>query len=139
MNRIAKARNIVVSLLALGAIFLVGAWFMVTQPIPRPIVKPLSVPDPTRLRTHVVTLAQTLVPRNCAHPENLDRAAAYIRHEFELAGATVSEQPYTIPADFPNRFDPGKDAELRAMAETCVHTFRNVTASFGPDTRERIV
>jgi Zn-dependent M28 family amino/carboxypeptidase len=130
----------VVSLLAIGAIFLcAAAWFAVTQPIfSKPIVQG-PAPAPTRLETHVRTLSQTFFPRNCAHPENLDRAAAYIHHEFELAGAAVSEQAYTIPPDFPTRFDPGKEADLRAMAEKGIHTFRNVIASFGPDTRERIV
>src|SRR5438093_9112017 len=128
MNRRAKVRVIAVSLLAIGAIFLVAAWFMVTQPIWFSTVVEGPVPEPTRLQTHVRTLSETFFPRNCAHPENLDRAAAYIHQEFELGGAAVSEQPYTITPDFPERFDPGKEADLRAMAEKCIHTFRNVIA-----------
>jgi len=132
----------VVSLLAIGAISLcAAAWFVVTQPIffSKPGQDRASAPEPTRLQTHVLKLSQTFFPRNCAHPENLDRAAAYIHREFELAGAVVSEQPYTIPPDFPMRFDPRKEADLLAMAEKGLHTFRNVIASFGPDTKERIV
>jgi len=138
--RALEGQVMVVSLLAVGAIFLgAAAWLVVTQPIfSKPIVEG-PAPAPTRLETHVRILSQTFFPRNCAHPDNLDRVAAYIHHEFELAGAAVSEQPYTIPMDFPARFDPGEEADLRAMAEKCIHTFRNVIASFGPDTRERIV
>src|SRR2546422_9556859 len=108
---------VVVSLLAIGAIFLCAAgWFVVTQPIfSKPIVEG-PAPAPTRLETHVRTLSQRFFPRNCAHPDNLDRAAAYIHHEFELAGAAGSEQPYTIPPDFPARFDPGQEAGFRARA-----------------------
>jgi Zn-dependent M28 family amino/carboxypeptidase len=70
-----------------------------------------------RLRAHVRMLADDLVPRDFAHPANLDRAAAYIREEFTRAGGDAWEQPY----------EAGRS------------TYRNVAAAFGPDTRERIV
>jgi len=56
-------------------------------------------------------------PRDFRHPENLDRAADWIRAEFERAGAVVGFQSW----------------------ETDGATYRNVTAHFGPETPERIV
>ncbi|MGH8510716.1 MAG: M28 family peptidase, partial [Gammaproteobacteria bacterium] len=74
---------------------LVVAWALVTQPLlPRaPKAATVNI-DPTRLEVHVRMLSDTLVPRDESHPHMLDRAAAYIRREFEQAGGTVSEQPY---------------------------------------------
>jgi len=98
--------------------FLILAWYLTTQPAlsGRALTQSIS-PDPARLEAHVRMLSQTLVPRDWTHPENLDRTAAYIRHEFEQAGGQVSDQPF----DMENR------------------TYRNVIAAFGPETRERIV
>jgi Zn-dependent M28 family amino/carboxypeptidase len=62
-------------------------------------------------------LSESFLPRDWKHPENLDRAAAYIRAEFAQAGGTVSEQPYEMD---------GK-------------SYGNVIAAFGPDTAERII
>lgn len=73
--------------------------------------------SPARLEAHVRKLSGDFVPRDFAHPANLDRAAAYIRGELERAGGDTHEQPY----------DAGGS------------TYRNVAASFGPQTDERIV
>ena len=73
--------------------------------------------SPERLREHVRVLSEDFVPRDFAHPANLDRAAAYIREQFEAAGGDAWEQPY----------DAGRT------------TYRNVAAGFGPETGERIV
>lgn len=73
--------------------------------------------DPARLEAHVRALAEDFVPRDENHPENLDRAAAYIGREFERAGGAVEDQIF----------------EIRGVP------YRNVIAQFGPDTRERIV
>jgi Zn-dependent M28 family amino/carboxypeptidase len=62
-------------------------------------------------------LAQRFVPRDYTHPENLDRAAAYIRAEFTRAGGATSEQPYSARG----------------------RMYRNVVAFFGPESGERIV
>jgi Zn-dependent M28 family amino/carboxypeptidase len=74
---------------------------------------------PARLESHVRVLCDRFFPRDARHPENLDRAATYIRGEFERAGERlrVSEQSFEVE---------GK-------------TYHNVLAQFGPDTRERIV
>lgn len=73
--------------------------------------------DPQRLKGHVSMLAETLTPRDYNHPKNLDRVAAYIRQEFEQAGGKVSQQPFQVQGV----------------------TYRNVSAFFGPATKERIV
>ena len=97
---------------------LIALWFQVTQPMFSSSTASHTVTvDSARLKTHVRMLSETLCPRNEAHPENLDRVAAYIRYEFEQAKGNVSEQAYQVA---------GK-------------TYRNVIATFGPETKERIV
>lgn len=100
------------------AALLVALWAWITQPLP-PVSNEVNAVDvdPRRLESHVRELAETFVPRDEAHPENLDRAAAYIRGEFAKAGGRTVEQPY----------DLGRK------------TYRNVIAFFGPETDERIV
>jgi hypothetical protein len=73
--------------------------------------------DPARLEAHVRMLAETFVPRDESHPENLDRVAGYIRAELQAAGGRVEDQPFQVRGT----------------------VYRNVIASFGPETRERIV
>jgi Zn-dependent M28 family amino/carboxypeptidase len=73
--------------------------------------------EPGRLEVHVRRLSETFFPRDAGHPENLDRVAAYIRQEFKQAKGRVAEQPYEVNGT----------------------TYRNVTALFGPETKERIV
>jgi hypothetical protein len=70
-----------------------------------------------RLRAHVRALSEEFVPRDHSNPQNLNRAAAYIRDELRRAGGRVSVQ----------------DFEVRGA------TYRNVVASFGPERGERIV
>ncbi|HEX2556892.1 MAG TPA: hypothetical protein VHK86_01090, partial [Nitrososphaera sp.] len=65
---------------------------------------------------HVQTLSQVFIPRDARHSENLDRVANYIRQGFESAKAEVSEQPYEVNGT----------------------TYKNVIATFGPDSKERI-
>ncbi len=71
--------------------------------------------SPERLEAHVRTLART--PRSVAHPAGLDAAASYAAAQLCAAGAEVHLQRYTAHG----------------------HEFRNVVASLGPDTRERVV
>lgn len=77
---------------------------------------PRAVP-PGRLEAHVRALAEEFTPRDHAHPENLERAAAYIAGEFAGTGAQVVRQA----------FRAGQ------------HRYLNVVASFGPETPERVV
>lgn len=72
---------------------------------------------PQRLRQHVLTLSEELVPRDAEHPANLDRVASFIRDHFETYADEVKDQPY-------------KAGQI---------SVRNVRAFFGPDTDERIV
>jgi Zn-dependent M28 family amino/carboxypeptidase len=91
----------------------------VTQPLPsiaRAQRTTLAV-SPARLEAHVRALSQEFVPRDYTHPENLDRAAGYIRTQLTRAGGATSDQPYNARG----------------------RTYRNVIAAFGPDTRARIV
>jgi len=98
--------------LALGGVFL-------TQPVLFSRKARLAIPraDLELLRSHVVKLATAFLPRSAGHPESLDAAAAYIRKELERSGGRLSEQPLTFERK----------------------TYRNVIASFGPESGERIV
>jgi Zn-dependent M28 family amino/carboxypeptidase len=62
-------------------------------------------------------LSEKFAPRNYKHPENLDRAAAYIRREFENTDGRISEQAYRVDS----------------------LAYRNVILELGPQTQERIV
>ncbi len=73
--------------------------------------------DPAVLRSHVEALVGGFAPRDFDHPENLERAAAFLADALRRTGATVSEQTYRA-AD---------------------RAYRNVLAEVGPDTPERIV
>ncbi len=99
-------------------LLLICLWFWVTQPLwsrPQPVAK-VSV-EPARLEAHVRALSTDFSPRDEHHPENLDRAAAYIRAEFEAARALVRDQTYDLHG----------------------RTYRNVIAQFGPETTSRII
>ena len=73
--------------------------------------------SPARLQAHVRAFCEEFLPRDFTHPENLDRAAAYIREQFAKATERVGDEPFEVNAS----------------------TYRNVIASFGPDSQERIV
>ncbi len=62
-------------------------------------------------------LAEKFHPRDADHANNLDAAAAWIRGELALAGATVTEQVW----------------------ETDGETYRNVVGRFGPGSGELVV
>lgn len=105
---------------ALGSLLLLAAaiWFCISQPEFSRTTSTTSIPvKADRLEAHVRILSERYFPRDYRHPENLDRAASYIRGEFEQSGGTVSEQSFEMD---------GK-------------TYRNVIASFGPATKERVV
>jgi len=114
-----KKVKMIVLLSALAAVIaLIVVWFGVTQPLfSRPTIKVPVAVEPERLEAQVRMLSKMFVPRDYTHPENLQRAAAYVHKEFEQAQGIVSDQPY----------------EMEGIS------YRNVIASFGPDTKERIV
>lgn len=99
------------------AVLLGLAAVAITQPTVRalPAAKGLSS-DPDRLRRHAEIL--TLIsPRDSNHPENLERAAAYIRSVFGRTRARVHDQAFTVRG----------------------RTYRNVIAELGPETGPLLV
>lgn len=81
----------VIGILALAWL---GAFVFVRQPM-RPAVRQVEKrAEAQRLRAHVEVLARDLVPRDAGHPENLDRAAAYISRQFDLAGLAPELERY---------------------------------------------
>ena len=102
----------------------VATWFVLTQPV---LARPGSAtaagdacrgarPCALALEEHVRALV-AFAPRSFDYPENLDRAAAYVRGELGHAGGVISEQTFVVDGD----------------------TYRNVCVALGPDTPERIV
>jgi hypothetical protein len=119
-----------------AAALLVSVWFVVTQPTGRVTAsKPVPPASAAALERHVRMLSETFHPRDCTHPGNLDRAAAYIRQEFVRARGSVSEQEFAIPENF--RFPPGFPEEPFGRCRN--HSYRNIIATFGPATEERII
>ncbi len=86
------------------------------HPDAAPLCRAAAV-DPAALRSHVEALVTRFGPRAFEHPENLERAAAFLAGALRSAGAAVSEQTYRVGD----------------------RTYRNVLAELGPDTPERIV
>ena len=100
-------------------VVLVAAWAWTTQPI-------LLVgrgdragppPDAARLERRLRRLVEEFYPRDGGHPENMARAADWIADELRRAGAAVSMQPF----------------------ETLGARYRNVVATYGPDTPDVVV
>ncbi|PTL81672.1 M28 family peptidase [Vitiosangium sp. GDMCC 1.1324] len=113
-----RRRNRVLGLLA-GLVALVAAACWLKSPSPEPVATrctPGHV-DPERLKAHVRTLSETFHPRDHRHPENLERAAGYISDALSRAGGHVRSEPYTAGTG----------------------SYRNVIATFGPDSEERLV
>ncbi len=105
-------------LLIWGFLFLFILWGWVTQPvILDPGERHVIAVSPSRLQTHVRQLSETFFPRDAGTPDTLDRAAAYIRQQFEEAGGYITEQPFPIGSI----------------------TYRNVVARFGPHAKDCIV
>lgn len=95
----------------------IALWTMVTQPTFAIGSRPSPPVDATRLEGHVRMLSETLVPRDAAHPQRMERAAAYIQQELEIAGAQVARQRF----------------------EADGNTYSNVVATLGTDTADCIV
>ncbi len=69
------------------------------------------------MRDTVHKLSVDLVPRDFSHPDNLDQAAEYIADKLATCARSVRHQTFDVGGT----------------------TYRNVIASFGPDTHHRIV
>ncbi|MFN7946136.1 MAG: M28 family peptidase [Blastocatellia bacterium] len=98
---------------------LAGWWWWITQPLLSRVENRPSAAEvqAKSLRFYVEMLTSHLSPRDYTHPENLDLAAAWLREKFTTFHGRAQMQKYEVSG----------------------RTFRNVTALFGPDTRERIV
>ncbi|HEX8441155.1 M28 family peptidase [Archangium sp.] len=117
-TRDSKWRNLVLGAVAgLGVLLAAGAALR-GRSAPEPAVHctPGRV-DPERLKAHVRALSETFHPRDHTHPENLERTASYVSDALSQAGGRVRSEPYTTG---------GGD-------------YRNVIATFGPDSEERLV
>lgn len=104
---------ILVGLAGAGALYL-------TQPVYSAVRNQATgaVVAPHRLQAHVKMLSETLAPRHWQAPDNLDRVAKYIVNQLIRSGARVTEQVYTVER---------------------AGRFRNVIASFGPQTGPRVI
>jgi hypothetical protein len=111
-------RRSFLAVLALGVVLLGAVCVLVMQPVTggSPAPKSLAA-DPARLEAHVRMLSTTLAPRDYESVQNLDRAAAYLRQALAATGGVVTEQDFVVLG----------------------RNYRNVIASFGPTTTERIV
>ena len=116
--------HVVVIALATAALLLAAFALFLRRPSPgRPALLVRERARVTALAEHVAMLAGTLAPRDIDHPENLERAAAYIEAHFQDATARVASEDYraTFRPDLPEE------------------PFRNLVASFGPEAGPRIV
>jgi hypothetical protein len=100
-------------------VLLIIAWALITQPMLPNLSARKEIPtvDAAKLEAHVRMLAEQIVPRDGSHPQNLNRAADYIRLMFANPNGRVTEQSYYARG----------------------HAYRNIIASFGPETGERII
>ncbi len=114
-----RVRNWMIKVLSVLLGLLVLLWGLITQPLlgSLPVRSDLPKVDPSRLEIHVRKIVTDVFPRNEAYPRNLDRVASYIGREFLNAHGVTQEQTFEAK---------GK-------------TYRNIIASFGPETPERIV
>lgn len=73
--------------------------------------------DPARLEQHVRRLAVECAPRDVAHPQNLARAAEFVRAELSARAGSAELQPFQVAG----------------------RTYHNVVCVFGPPEAERLV
>lgn len=91
---------------------------LVTQPLARPSgAPPAPALDTALLEQHVRQLSETCLPRSWDQLEGLERAATYITEVFQASGARLDAQTFSVR----NR------------------SYRNVLASYGPETGPRII
>ena len=114
-----RMRILLLAGVLVGTASMAGSLWYLIQPLPGSNRVDMSkvVVSPERLEANVRALSGDFVPRDYLHPENMDRAAAYILAEFERAGGSVSEQVFQAGG----------------------RNYRNVIASFGPKMGERLV
>lgn len=79
-------------------IMLAGMWIAFSRPVwlDREHWKESAVVNPSALKQHVERLCADFFPRDHRHPENLFRAAGYIRNQFQQSGAVVYDHSYEV-------------------------------------------
>lgn len=70
-----------------------------------------------KLKEHVIYLSDTISPRSSKYPENLNKAADYIKQNLEQSSEEVSFQDYLVNGE----------------------TYKNIIAHYGPNTDESII
>ncbi|MGZ3450928.1 MAG: M28 family peptidase [Polyangiales bacterium] len=113
-----SALRIVVGVVGGALLLTFGTAPCVALPFVKAVPPVVALPtiDPALLSSHVHTLTTELHPRSHAQPAKLDAAAAFIRAELGKHGR-VEEQTFVVAGN----------------------TYRNVIASVGPETNERVV
>ncbi|MAE62019.1 MAG: peptidase M28 [Planctomycetaceae bacterium] len=110
--------RMLVGILVVLVLGVVGLRVAITQPMTgRDPLPSGAQADPEALRGRVLFLCEDVKPRYYGRPENLSRAADYIRDAFGATGAEVTEQTYEAGGD----------------------TFRNVIARLGGKNGPRII
>lgn len=88
-----------------------------------PLVSLPAIADTNRIRNDLYFLTKQCRYRNFMHPDHLDKAAGYIRTEFEKLTNSVWYQEFSIDSSY-----------------NFQHTgYKNVVCSFGPPDAERII
>ena len=115
-NKLWKRAVVIFSIL-IFSLFLLLLW--IAQPLAFTAnIKSSQVKiDPNKLEMHVRMLSDELYPRNYVDLDNLNKAAEYIKGEFQKTGGKVSEQHFTVN---------GSD-------------YRNICLELGPETADRVV
>lgn len=107
------------TIVCFGLLVLATLCFWLTQPMlfaARNVDPNVSV-DPNQLKIHVEKLSIEYSPRSASFVGNLNKSADYIKREFQIAGANVSEQAFEINGEI----------------------YRNIIARFNADSPEIIV
>ncbi len=114
-----RRRGLLLGALAgLGALLAAAVAWLGRTPSPEPATSCRARQvDPKRLEAHVRTLSETFHPRDHLHPENLERTASFLTEALERAGGRIHSEPYSTDGA----------------------SYRNVIASFGPDSEERLI
>ncbi len=111
-------RSVLRTALLLVVIMLI-IWIVVARPsytLKVNEVAPFIISE-SDLKQTVMFLSQTALPRDSKHPENLNIAADYIKNKLSLSSSNVNFQSYVVDGE----------------------SYKNVIASFGPDTKDVIV
>lgn len=110
--------RIVVAVVLTATLLFAVAAVLVRQPSVRSVpYKGRARASPQALRRHLEFLTTIVRPRSADRPENLDRAAAYIRQAFSASGARVSDQTFVARG----------------------RIYRNVIADFGSASGDRLI